>query len=117
MRFSRTSLASSALVMFVALAPSASAQRVVVFGDSLSDSGNAALATGNLSPGSPLGRFSNGSNWVDVLYGPTTPGLFTGVTAGNVNYALGGSLTTATSGIGNVGTLSNPAFPNVSISD
>ncbi len=115
MRFSTACLASSVFVLTVVAASSVFAQRVVVFGDSLSDTGNAALATGNLVPGSPLGRFSNGKDWVDILYGPTTPGLFTGQTAGNVDYALGGALTAAVAGIGNVGVLSNPAFPNISI--
>ncbi len=115
MRFSKACLASSVFALTAIAATSAFAQRVVVFGDSLSDTGNAALATGNLVPGSPLGRFSNGKDWVDILYGPTTPGLFTGQTAGNVDYALGGALTAAVAGIGNVGVLSNPAFPNISI--
>ena len=119
MRGLRVRLASGAgvLAMTLAISGPAAAQRVVVFGDNLSDTGNAALATGNATPGSPLGRYSNGQNWVDLLYGPTTAGLFTGQTAGNVDYALGGAYTGAVGGIGNVGTLANPAFPNISIAN
>src|SRR5262249_12459629 len=43
---------------------------LVVFGDSLSDAGNAALATGGALPDPTLyyhGRFSNGPIWVDTL--------------------------------------------------
>jgi outer membrane lipase/esterase len=83
------------------------AQRVVVFGDSLSDTGNATALSGGLVPGSPAGRFSNGLNWIDILYGPTTAYFnpangFNGVTGnpnGNVNLAVGG----ATTGTFNVG--------------
>src|SRR5262249_25445524 len=43
---------------------------LLVFGDSLSDTGNAALATGGALPNPALyhqGRFSNGPVWVDTL--------------------------------------------------
>jgi outer membrane lipase/esterase len=117
MHFSKALLASSVFALAVSASTSAFAQRVVVFGDSLSDTGNAALATGNATPGSPLGRYSNGLNWVDLLYGPTAAALFTGQTAGNVDYALGGAFTGAIGPFGNVGTLSNPLFPNISIAN
>src|SRR5215831_1356590 len=52
-------------------APAASTpfSRIVVFGDSLSDTGNFYSLTGNQLPPSPYsnGRFSNGSLWVEYL--------------------------------------------------
>lgn len=92
-----------AISMCVASAD-ASAQRVVVFGDSLSDSGNVNAITGGAAPGSPLGRFSNGYNWADLAFG-TNPqlgfglgGALTGAVNGYDNYAVGGALT----GSGNI---------------
>lgn len=81
------------------LAAPATAQRVVVFGDSLSDAGNASAITGGFAPGSPLGRFSNGLNWADIAFG-STPALgfslgggLTGNVTGYDNYAVGGAFT------------------------
>lgn len=72
---------------------------VMVFGDSLSDSGNVFLATGGAvdpiaaTPPSPpyfAGRFSNGPNYADVLASglglPLGPSL-----AGGTNFAWGGA--------------------------
>jgi outer membrane lipase/esterase len=67
---------------------------IVVFGDSLSDSGNVSLATRGTVPGSPYfqGRFTNGLNYADRLalkLGLTlTPSL-----AGGDNFAFGGART------------------------
>jgi len=66
--------ASLALICFlgaelVAQAASTPFSRIVVFGDSLSDTGNFYGLTGNQLPPSPYanGRFSNGSLWVEYL--------------------------------------------------
>lgn len=63
-----------------------------VFGDSLSDRGNLALATGGLAPASPTysgGNFSNGPSWSNALsqrlgLGPSVPSL-----AGGTVHAFG----------------------------
>jgi phospholipase/lecithinase/hemolysin len=88
MRNSFVAMTAIAAVGLGAVTP-VHAQRVVVFGDSLSDTGNATALSGGLVPGSPAGRFSNGLNWIDILYGPTTAYFnpangFNGVT-GNPN--------------------------------
>lgn len=86
----------SALVVsaVVASAAQAAVSNLLVFGDSLSDVGNIALATGGAVPGPAYfnGRFSNGPIWVDQLASNlgvpvTTPSFVPG---GN-NFALGGS--------------------------
>lgn len=72
---------------------------LTVFGDSLSDTGNVAIATGGAVPASPpyaSGRFSNGPIWIDVLAAGL--GLPTGAVpslAGGNNYAFGGARTDA----------------------
>jgi len=65
---------------------------LVVFGDSLSDVGNAFIGTGGAIPPSPpyfSGRFSNGPIWIDVLaarLGVASPAPFL---AGGQNFAFG----------------------------
>lgn len=90
--FGRIALAGFVLAAMVASA-SATPSRVVVFGDSLSDSGNVFIATSGAIPTSPpyyMGRFSNGPNYADGLatsYGlPLGPSL-----AGGTNFAWGGA--------------------------
>jgi len=68
---------------------------IVVFGDSLSDTGNGFLFTGGVAAGPPYfqGRFSNGPVWVEVLaqeLGLPAPGPSL---AGGSNYAFGGAET------------------------
>lgn len=75
-------------------------QQMFVFGDSLSDSGNAAALTGGLLPRHPPYdplRFSNGPVAVEVLAAHLGIGLAPFVKGGN-NYAIGG----ATSGTANI---------------
>jgi phospholipase/lecithinase/hemolysin len=70
--------------------------KIVVFGDSLSDSGNAFLGSGGTIPPTPpyfAGRFSNGPVWVEQLAAklglpPLMPSL-----AGGSDYAFGGAQT------------------------
>ncbi|MNK30272.1 Phosphatidylcholine-sterol acyltransferase precursor [compost metagenome] len=70
--------------------------RLVVFGDSLSDNGNLYAATGNTTPTSPpyyQGRFSNGPVFTELLgfnagrYAAGAP------VTGSINYAFGGART------------------------
>ena len=84
-------LKATLIAMSFAACSPAFAQRVIVFGDSLSDTGNIAALTGGLQPNSPLDRYSNGTNWIDQLYGPTTAFYATGQTTGNVDFAVGGA--------------------------
>lgn len=72
---------------------------LTVFGDSLSDTGNVAIATGGAVPASPpyaLGRFSDGPIWIDVLAaGLGLPAGAVPALAGGNNYAFGGARTDA----------------------
>lgn len=79
----------------VAAAGAASAQsynRLVVFGDSLSDNGNLFAITGQ--PASPpyfQGRFSSGPVWTELLgFNALRAG---GAVSGSINYAYGGAQT------------------------
>jgi phospholipase/lecithinase/hemolysin len=76
---------------FASLAQAGPIDAIEAFGDSLSDAGNAFIATGGTIPGSPYsaGRFSNGNVWVqdlalDLGLGPLGPSL-----AGGTDYAVG----------------------------
>ncbi|WP_449254098.1 autotransporter domain-containing protein [Brevundimonas naejangsanensis] len=81
----------------VSVAGAASAQsynRLVVFGDSLSDNGNLYLATGGSTPASPpygAGRFSNGPVFTERL--GFNAANFMGPVTGSINYAFGGART------------------------
>lgn len=95
-------LASLALVATAVLVPTARARgpapaitRLVIFGDSLSDTGNVDDLTVGIVPGAPYwqGRFSNGPVWVESLaaaVGAPAP-LFS--RDGGTNYAHGGART------------------------
>nr|WP_314526037.1 autotransporter domain-containing protein [uncultured Brevundimonas sp.] len=86
-----------------AFAGSASAQtynRLVVFGDSLSDNGNLYLISGGTQPLSPpyyQGRFSSGRTFVELL--GFNAANFNGSVTGSINYAFGGSRTDASTGV------------------
>ncbi|WP_292050991.1 MULTISPECIES: autotransporter domain-containing protein [unclassified Brevundimonas] len=93
-----TGAASTALaVALVAIAGSASAQtydRLVVFGDSLSDNGNLYGATNGAQPASPpywQGRFSDGRTFAEQL--GFTAANFNGPVTGSINLAFGGART------------------------
>jgi phospholipase/lecithinase/hemolysin len=79
------------LLMAPTLAGAASFQALYVFGDSLSDPGNAAAMSGNQFPPSP-GRFSNGpvaAEYLAALMGvPGGP-----AESGGTNFAVGGATT------------------------
>ncbi|MFP5296329.1 MAG: SGNH/GDSL hydrolase family protein, partial [Alphaproteobacteria bacterium] len=99
-RFLRNAAAAALTVAAVgAVTSAANAQtynRLVVFGDSLSDNGNLYLATGGTTPLSPpyfQGRFSNGPVFTELLgfnagrYAAGAP------VTGSINYAFGGART------------------------
>ena len=98
-RFLRTAAATAlAVAAFGAMASTASAQtynRLVVFGDSLSDNGNLFAVTGGTNPPAPYfqGRFSNGPVFTELL--GFNAGRFTAgaPVTGSVNYAFGGART------------------------
>src|SRR5215472_939964 len=68
---------------------------LVVFGDSLSDTGNAYLFTDGAAAGPPYfqGRFSNGPVWVEVLAGELGLPAPAPSLSGGANYAFGGAET------------------------
>jgi phospholipase/lecithinase/hemolysin len=89
----------SALAVAIALPASADTlgpyTDLLVFGDSLSDGGNIAAATGGITPVPlfyPNGQFTNGDTWATTL--GAAPSLST---FGGTNFAFGGA-TAATSG-------------------
>jgi len=99
-RFLRNAAAAALAVAAVgAFATAASAQsynRLVVFGDSLSDNGNLYAVTFGTQPLSPpyyQGRFSNGPVFTELL--GFSAGRFTAgaPVSGSVNYAFGGART------------------------
>lgn len=71
---------------------------IVVFGDSLSDTGNAYAATGGRVPPSPYfgGRFSNGPLWVEQLAPKLSAPIPTPSSKGGTDYAYAGAATGAT---------------------
>jgi phospholipase/lecithinase/hemolysin len=79
----------------VARAGLSSVEKLYVFGDSLSDSGNSGALSGNTFPAPPYfeNRFSNGKVAVEYLWDILNPGntTFTASLLGGSNYAVGGS--------------------------
>jgi len=67
----RLVLAAFAFVLSGSAVPAGRINQIVVFGDSLSDSGNLFAATMGTTPPPPYyqGRFSNGPVWVEDLAG------------------------------------------------
>lgn len=99
-RFLRNAaLAALTVAAAGAFASAASAQsynRLVVFGDSLSDNGNLYAATGNTSPTSPpyfQGRFSNGPVFTELLGFNAGRSAAGAPRTGSINYAYGGART------------------------
>ncbi len=83
--------------LLLAPIPSWSSQ-IVVFGDSLSDVGNAYSATGGQVPPAPYyaGRFSNGPLWVEKLATKLSAPTPTPSSQGGTDYAYAGAATGAT---------------------
>lgn len=99
-RFLRNAaLAALTVAAAGAFASAASAQsynRLVVFGDSLSDNGNLYAATGNTNPTSPpyfQGRFSNGPVFTELLGFNAGRSALGAPVTGSINYAYGGART------------------------
>ncbi|MGZ8407641.1 MAG: autotransporter domain-containing protein [Caulobacteraceae bacterium] len=99
-RFLRSAaLAALTVAAAGAMASAASAQsynRLVVFGDSLSDNGNLYAATGNTQPTSPpyfQGRFSNGPVFTELLGFTAGRSAAGAPRTGSINYAYGGART------------------------
>jgi phospholipase/lecithinase/hemolysin len=96
----RQRIAIGAVVLAsVLLSPlSAWASQIIVFGDSLSDTGNAYRATGGLFPPTPYnaGRFSNGPVWVERLAPMLSAPIPLPSSQGGTNYAYAGATTGAT---------------------
>src|SRR5262245_65983712 len=68
---------------------------VIVFGDSISDTGNGYIFTGGFAAGPPYfdGRFSNGPVWVEALAQELGLPVPTPSLNGGTNYAIGGEET------------------------
>ena len=99
-RFLRhAALAALTVAAAGAAASAASAQsynRLVVFGDSLSDNGNLYAVTGNTQPLSPpnfQGRFSNGPVFTELLGFNAGRSAAGAPRTGSINYAYGGART------------------------
>jgi outer membrane lipase/esterase len=93
-----------ATCLYAGCAQAALFTQFVVFGDSLSDNGNAFIGTGGTIPAPPLytaGRFTDGPDtapagtvgglWHEVLAGLTGEPVATPFLAGGSNYAVGGA--------------------------
>jgi len=84
-------------------------QQFYVFGDSLSDSGNAFALSGGLFPPTPLQRFTNGLTTADVIASNLGIAGFGPLASGGTNYAVGG----ATTAIANFNhAISSPPLPD-----
>jgi len=101
-RYLNGAAAAALALVACAFAGSASAQtynRLVVFGDSLSDNGNLYLASAGTQPPSPpyyQGRFSTGPVFTELL--GFNAANFTGSVSGSINYAFGGARTDSSAG-------------------
>ena len=94
-------VAAATLLLVGSAAQAVNYDRLYVFGDSLVDSGNAAIALS--SPGvtttitvPPSGRFTNGLNFADDLSATLGFGVATPFLGGGINYAVGGATATTT---------------------
>jgi phospholipase/lecithinase/hemolysin len=101
----------SGIIIAAVLSPvraiAATFTQVVVYGDSLSDLGRAATASGGAFPSysaATNGRFSNGPIWVEYL--ATQLGIATNP---GTNFAIGG----ATTGMVNIGQSLSPSFVGI----
>ena len=94
----KTVLASATLCCALSVAaPSFAYTKLVVFGDSFSDTGNAATAIPGVAPSPPYfqNRFTNGPNYIDRL-GMTLGLSTTASLLGGTNYAYAAATTSAT---------------------
>ena len=85
-----------ALLALASVARAEPISRIVVFGDSLSDTGNVFAFTGGAIPPSPpyySGRFSNGPVWVERMAEKLGLPVPVAYASGGYNYAFGGAET------------------------
>lgn len=75
--------------------PASAYTALFAFGDSLSDAGNAFIASGGTIPASPYvdGHFSNGPTWVEDLSVDLGLGTLKPSLAGGTDFAIGGATT------------------------
>ena len=121
--FSRLAGALSLAALFVATSPALAGptySNMVVFGDSLSDTGNLSIVTGGTQPpaGQPYfnGRFSDGPLWVETLAaGLNLPLASNPYLVGGSNYAFAGARTGTSSAppglLAQVGGIWGPTHP------
>lgn len=96
-------VAVATAMLGMSAAQAVSYDRLYVFGDSLVDSGNAAIASPGSAPAH--GRFTNGYDFADDLSATLGLGPATAFLAGGTNYAVGGATATTTGPV--------PVFPPV----
>jgi phospholipase/lecithinase/hemolysin len=91
---SRFCLPLCAMAGLVSSVHASSISTIYAFGDSLSDAGNAFIATGGAQPAPPYknGEFSNGPVWVQDLAGSLGLPPVTASLAGGTDYAVGGAI-------------------------
>ena len=91
---SRFCLPVFTLVMLASSARAGSVSNIYAFGDSLSDAGNAYIATGGAEPAPPYknGEFSNGPVWVQDLAASLGLPAVTPSLAGGTDYAVGSAI-------------------------
>lgn len=125
-RFAAAACAFGMVFGLAALPASAQTfDRVITFGDSLSDNGNVFNATGTPPPPYFAGRFSNGPVWAELLNGPMSQPLTAGTFAGNLNFAFGGAVTGGLVGlppsieeqVAGFNALAGIAYPGLSAND
>jgi phospholipase/lecithinase/hemolysin len=95
-------IGATLLALFAAPLSAAPFSAIYAFGDSLSDAGNAYIATGGTAPPAPpyalvngFGVFSNGPVWVQNLAGALGLGALLPSLAGGTDFAIGGAQTGA----------------------
>jgi phospholipase/lecithinase/hemolysin len=91
---SRISFILLTLTALGASAQASSVSAIYAFGDSLSDAGNAYIATGGTEPAAPYknGEFSNGPVWVQDLAKSLGLPPVTASLSGGTDYAVGGAI-------------------------
>lgn len=103
-------MAAVVALVWAATVQAAAFDKMVVFGDSLSDTGNMYAQTANNPPYPQLppepfydqGRFSNGRVWVEYLADDLGLAAPTPSATGGTNYAFGGAQTQDTAGVNNL---------------
>src|SRR5271166_2660917 len=95
-------IGAALLALFAAPVSAAPFSAIYAFGDSLSDAGNAYIASGRKAPPAPpyalvngFGVFSNGPVWVQNLASELGLGALLPSLAGGTDFAVGGAQTGA----------------------